>query len=372
MRPTRRSVLATGGAAAAAAALPGAAGAQRPVQPQPGAGGRRLLRLFNWDTYLGPNTLDEFSKATGVDVAMDFYASNDELLAVLQKGEAAYDLVVPSDRYVTRMVRQGLLAPIDHARLPNLSNLDPTFTDLAFDPGMGHSVPYTTLLQGLGTRRAWREDGLASNSWSVLFADDHELDRAAILQNPHDAIAVALLHLGEDPREMSPRLIGVAQEALADAFNRGLRTHEDNGQDILASGECDIVMEYNGDISMVREDFPDTAFSFPREGALIATDNFCIPASAPSPDLAYLFIDFILDADVGAGINDSIGYTSPNQAARRKQQRDSTKNLVLYPSASVLANAIWLPAVSEDIQQAMDRALTAALSSARPRRTLLP
>src|SRR3546814_10325519 len=148
-RPTRRSFLAGTGAIAAGVTL----------LPSLGRGAEKQLNLYNWDTYIGETTLDDFKKATGVEVKMDLYADNDELFAKLRAGNPGYDVVVPTNNYTERMIAANMLAPLDHAKIPNIRNVSKTFMDATFDPGRKYSLPYMWGTVGIGYRKS-KVDGV--------------------------------------------------------------------------------------------------------------------------------------------------------------------------------------------------------------------
>ncbi|MYF90317.1 MAG: extracellular solute-binding protein, partial [Boseongicola sp. SB0676_bin_33] len=131
-RPDRRSLL--GGAAT----LAGLSFLPRGTM----AAEERKLNFYNWDTYIGETTLEDFNAATGIEVKMDLFADNDELFAKLREGNPGYDLIVPTNDYVERMLVAGMLLPLDHDKIPNMSNLGANFRDASYDPGLKHSIPY--------------------------------------------------------------------------------------------------------------------------------------------------------------------------------------------------------------------------------------
>ena len=99
------------------------------------------LNFYSWDTYIGETTLGDFRKASGIEVKMDLYADNDELFAKLKEGNPGYDLIIPTNDYVERMLKAEMLAPIDQSLIPNTKNIDPNFLDAGFDPGRKYSIP---------------------------------------------------------------------------------------------------------------------------------------------------------------------------------------------------------------------------------------
>ena len=146
---SRRSLLAGLGAAAAGLSFTSLEGCA--PKGKIGANGEELkLNLYNWDTYTGKTTLADFKAATGIEVKMSLFATNDELFAKLKAGNPGFDVIVPSNEYVTRFRIADLLMELDLAKIPNRVNLLPAFQDPPFDPGRHYSMPYTWLLLGIG------------------------------------------------------------------------------------------------------------------------------------------------------------------------------------------------------------------------------
>src|SRR6195952_4304354 len=131
------------------------------------APGDKVLNVYIWTNYLPHEVAVEFQRRTGIAVNVDTYDSNEAVLAKLQSGVADYDLVVPSDYMLKTLIPQGLVRPLDRARLPHFGNLDPRLLDPRFDPGNGHSVPYLWGTTGIGYAR--RKVQGPVDSWRVLF-----------------------------------------------------------------------------------------------------------------------------------------------------------------------------------------------------------
>jgi len=330
-RTSRRSLLAGLGAAAAGVTLEACA-AKAPL----GANGEEArLNLYNWDNYIGDTTLTDFHKATGVRAKMSLFSTNDELFAKLRPGNPGFDVIVPSNEYVTRLRIAGLLQPLDHAKLPNLKNILPTFLDPPFDPGRRWSAPYTWLVQGLGYRKS-RIDGVP-DSWKWVMASDRYKGRIAVVSEADDLIELGAKYLGYSVRNIPAPVI----ERVAEMYIRQKPNikvfHHDDGQDLLLAGDVDIVIDYNGDIARVMQEDPDLDFVVPREGSVLNSDCLCVPAGAPRPDNAHRFINFILDGANGAKVAEATRYPTPNAAALALMPPDYRDNPAIFPPATALA-----------------------------------
>lgn len=356
-RPSRRSLLASLGAVAAGFSL-GDCASHAPIGTN---GEERRLNLYNWDTYTGKTTLADFRSATGIEVKMSLFGNNDELFAKLRSGNPGFDVIVPSNEFVTRLRLSGLLEPIDHSRIPNFRNLTPAFQDAPFDPGRRYSIPYTWLVLGLGYRKS-RVDGVP-DSWKWVFDSDRYAGRIGVFSEADDIIRLGAKYLGHSVRRVTPEVTRQVVAMLVRQKPHIKVFHHDEGQDLLAAGDIDIVVEYNGDIAQVMADDADLDFVVPREGTLINSDCLCIPKGAPRPDNAHKFINFVLDAHVGAGISSTIRYPTPNAAAMALMPADYRDNHAIFPPADRMARSEYGDFEGIKRAQAVDEAVTEIMAA---------
>lgn len=204
------------------------------------------LNFYNWDTYIGETTLDDFKGVSGITVKMDLFADNDELFAKLKEGNPGYDLIVPTNDYVERMLLAKMLLPINRSLISNFKNLDPVFQDATFDPGRKYTVPYMWGTQGIGYRKSVVKS--VPDSWQVLYDSDQYAGRIALLSDAGTVIGTALKYLGYSFNSTDPNQVKQAEELLIKQKPHIKVFAEDNGQDLLLSGEVDLTMEWNGDI----------------------------------------------------------------------------------------------------------------------------
>ncbi|MGE0595901.1 MAG: PotD/PotF family extracellular solute-binding protein [Hyphomonadaceae bacterium] len=333
---SRRSILQQFGAAAVGITFAGSA-----ASCGGGGGDRRVVNFYNWDTYIGPTTLADFETATGVPVEMSLFATNDELFARLRAGNPGFDVIVPSNEFVTRMSQAQMLMELDHSKIPNMTNLLPDFQDASFDPGRRYSMPYTWLVLGIGYRKSAMPPGFIPNSWRYLFDSDQFNQRIALLSESADLIRLCAKYQGISLNNIPDANLTQIEQMLIRQKPRVKAFHEDDGQDMLASGEVDLVLEYNGDIAqlMSAEGGEDFDFVVPQEGTLINSDCLCIPTGAPNPDDAHAFINYLLDAEAGQKITEEIQYPTPNAAVADLMGESYRSNPVIFPPADVMARS---------------------------------
>jgi spermidine/putrescine transport system substrate-binding protein len=298
----------------------------------------KKLNVYNWDTYIGQTTLQSFTDKTGIAVQYDLYANNEELFAKLKAGNPGYDVIFPSDYMVQTMIKLNMLMPVDHSKVPNLANVNPAkqFSDPGFNPGLKYGVPYMWGTIGIGYRKSKVE---TPKSWKVLFEDSSHAGKIALLADERDVLGLALKYLGYSVNSKSEAEVQKAKELLIKQKPNIKAFAPDSGQDMLLSGECDIVMEWNGDIISVMAEDGDLAYAVPDEGTIVWTDNVCIPTGAPHPENAHAFLNHILDAKVNAEIANTIKYATANKAAQAYIAKEDLENSAIYPPEEVVAKS---------------------------------
>jgi len=363
LRPhSRRAFMAAFGATAAALTLSGC----KPAEPEATSEGKLViegsegnkLAFYNWDTYIGENTLADFKAASGVEVNMTLFANNDELFAKFRAGNPGFDLIMPSNEYVARMIEAKMLAPLDHAKIPNKKNLLPQFQDADFDPGRKYSMPYTWLVLGIGYRKSAMKGGVVPDSWKYLYDSAEYKGRLSLLSESADVFRLGFKYLGKSVNDATPELIKQVEDMLIKQKANIKNFHDDNGQDLLMSKEIDIVLEYNGDIAQKETEDPDLAFVVPKEGSLLNSDCMCIPTGAPNPNNAHAFINFLLDGQNGANITKTILYPTPNAAAKALMDDTYKNNPTIFPPAEVMAKCEYGKYAGSEITQAFEAAMT--------------
>lgn len=315
------------------AACAASGGAPPPPTPEPA-----VLRILNWDTYIDPALLARFEAETGVRVAYSTFGVGDELLAAVRARPDAYDLVVPSDYMVEVMRREGLLAPLDKAGIPNMANLDPLFVSPAYDPANRYCAPYLWGTIGLGYDAA----GVSRPVTRWADALDDPAGAVALLDSPREMIGIALLVLGHSPNTTSPREIAAARDYLVARVGAVAAFVPDTGQDLLAAGAADLVVEWSGDMFQAMEDRPGLRYVIPEEGSLIWTDNMCVLRDSPRRALAERFINFILSPEAGAALANYTRYSSPNRAALPLIRPEDLANPALYPDEGTRRRLFFL------------------------------
>lgn len=356
----RRSMLQALGVAAVGISFGGLTACGKGEGKKLANGEEAKLNFYNWDTYIGETTLDDFKGSTGVDVTMDLFDSNDTLFAKFKAGNPGYDVIVPSNDFVERMIRADMLQPLDHAQIPNLKNVDPSFINVDYDPGRKFSMPYTWLVLGIGYRKS--KVSAKPDSWKILFDSPEYAGRMAWLSEAGDMFRLYGKYLGKSVNALTPADIETISAMMIKQKPNVKKFHEDDGQDLLLKGDVDVVLEYNGDIAQAMVEDPDLDFIVPKEGSQLNSDTLCIPKGAPHPKNAHAFINYILDAEVDKKITETILYPTPNAAAKALMPDTYKNNSVIFPPADVLAKCEYAK-FNEKLQPLYEEAFTKVRAS---------
>jgi len=237
---------------------------------------------------------------------------------------------------VGTMITLGILEELNAAQIPNLKNVDPAMNNPAYDPGLKHSVPYMFGTVGIGYRKSKVE---TPTSWADVLDSDKYSGRIALLADQRVVLGVTLKYLGFSMNTTNPDEINKARDLLIKQKKHLKAFAPDEGQNMLAAGDVDIVMEWNGDILQVAAEDDDLAYAVPDEGTNVFVDNLCIPKDAPHPGNAHALIDHINDPTVNAEICTTINYATANIEARKLLPPETLSNPAIYPAADIVAKS---------------------------------
>jgi len=340
----------------------------------PGFAAERVVYIYNWADYIGPRTLLQFTAATGIRAVYDVYDSNEVLETKLATGNSGYDVVFPSMRpYAERLIKAGMLKPLDRGMLANAGNLDAAVLArmAGADPGNRHVLPYMWGSTGIGMNVAKVKAALGADapvdSWRLLFdpAMAKKLAPCGIsILDDDEAIAAMLIHLGRDPNSARPEDLDAAVAAFLKIRPYVKYFHSSKYIEALANGDLCVSHGFSGDVIQARNRAKEAkngnviAYAIPREGAVVWVDTMAVPKDAPHPAEAHAFIDFLMRPQVIADISNTIAYANANRAATPLVDAAVRDDPGVYPSAVVRARLVSLKLLSEGERRQRTRALT--------------
>ncbi|MFO7536940.1 MAG: spermidine/putrescine ABC transporter substrate-binding protein [Chloroflexota bacterium] len=323
--------VACGGDAAPTVEEPAVPAAEEPAAPAPAdeemaeevsdrCGDRSRLaasiNFFNWGDYMDEDIMDQFEEECGVRVNQDIFSSNEDMIARIQAGNSGYDLIVPSDYAVQILVERGLLHEIDRATLTNYENLNPNLLGLYYDPDNTYSIPYQWGTTGIAYNMAYLDEHV--DSWATILDPDLACQHRgfiSLLDDEREAVGAALKYLGYSYNDSNPDHHAEARELLIAQKECLAGYDSDNYSGTLAGEEVVMALAWSGGTAVARSENENVFFVIPQEGGAIWMDNLAIPSDAPNPYTAEVFINYLLDAEIGAQLSNYTYYFTPNEAA---------------------------------------------------------
>lgn len=272
---------------------------------------REELRVFNWGEYIDESKITEFEKKFNAKVIYDRFTSNEQMYNKLQDG-TKYDVLVPSDYMIQRMIEEDRLQKLDLSLIPNANNVMNSLKGLDYDPQGEYSMPYFWGNVGI----LYNKDkvdikDLENDGWNIFLNEKYK-DRFYFYDSERDGFLVALKALGysansNDPKELEEAYNWLKQmmETMKPVFAM------DEIVDYMGSGLKDLAVLYSGDATLALLDNDHLDYYVPKEGTNLWTDAMVIPENAPNVALAHEWINFMLEEDVSRAISEEIAYTSP-------------------------------------------------------------
>lgn len=276
---------------------------------------KKVLKVYNWGAYIDETVISEFEDMYNVRVIYDNYDSNELMYTKIQSGEY-YDILVPTDHMVERLIAEDFLQPVDLSLIPNLANVYPDLLNRPFDPNNTYSVPYFWGNIGIiyNTQTVDLAD-LEAEGWNIL-KNPKYADRIYIYDSARDAFMVAQKALGYSVNTTDEAEIEAAFEWLKEVNSITRPIYIDETIiDNMITEQKDLAVDFSGDAAYVISQNPNMSFFVPQEGTNIWMDSMIIPANAKEVDLAHKWINFMLDNEVALKNTIYVGYTSPVKSA---------------------------------------------------------
>jgi spermidine/putrescine transport system substrate-binding protein len=301
--------------------------------------GDDVINVFNWGEFIDAEVLEMFTKETGIRVKYTTYATNEELYSKLKNSNTSYDIIIPSDYMIARMIEEDMLAELNFDNIPNLGNIDEYFMgrSQSFDPGNKFSIPYkwgTVVLIYNTDHVTEPADGW---SWDVLW-DEKYKGQIIMFDNSRDAFAISQLRRGyslntqeEEQLRNSANDLQIQRELIQGYFM-------DEIYDKMLGGEAWVAPYYSGTAAYMMTENDKLAAAYPKEGTNLFIDSFCIPKNARNQAAAEKFINFMLRPEIAVMNAEETFYATPNHLARELLDEEMSGDLIVYPPAEILEN----------------------------------
>jgi spermidine/putrescine transport system substrate-binding protein len=319
---------------------------------------KRTLYVFNWSDYIDPALVSQFEKQYDCKVKIPTFDSNESMFAKIESTRESFDICVPSGDHVTLLAQKGYLEPLDKTRLPNYKNLDPVFLDRekAFDPDNVYAIPYFWGVTGLVyNKRFIPQDILASQSWTILGNEFfRNKQKITMLEDAREVVGAALITKGFSANDTSDEAL-TAAKTLLDVWDKNVTQYDSESyKNEVADGTTWLGQAYNGDALQQMKENQDLGFFLPVEGSSLWMDSMVIIKSSQNKDLAYAFINFMLDAKNAKQNAEYVSYATPNNAAYNLLDKDVRENQLIYPSQEYLKKCHSIEFLGENVKRVSD------------------
>ena len=316
------------------------------------------INVYNWGQYISDGTdgyIDvnkAFTEATGIEVNYMTFDSNETMYTKLKTGGSTYDVIIPSDYMVARLIAEDMLEELDYSNIPNYALVDEAYKNTSFDPENKYSVPYTWGTVGVIYNTKYVDEA-DTGSWDLLWNEKYS-GKILMFDNPRDAFAIAQFLLGidintEDADELrSAAYKLIEQKPLVQGYVM------DQIFSKMEREEAWIAPYYAGDYLLMAEENPDLAFYFPEEGFNLFIDAMCIPKGCQNKAAAEAYINFLCDPEISGENLDYLGYSTPIPEAKQYMDPDVVASEIAYPTEETLANGRAFINLSAETSQLTD------------------
>jgi spermidine/putrescine transport system substrate-binding protein len=297
---------------------------------------QNTITVYNWGDYIDKSILESFEEEHGIKVIYEEFATNEDMYIKLKAGGSNYDVAVPSDYMIKRMIDEDMLHKIDLANVPNYKYIGDRFKDLGFDPNNEYSVPYMWGTVGIIYNKTMVDDPV--DSWEILW-DEKYADQILMLDSQRDSIGITLKMLGYSLNTKNINELEEAKAKLMEQKPNVLAYVGDEVKDKMIGGEAALAVVWSGDAVYMKRENPDLEYVIPKEGSNIWFDSMVIPKTSKNKEAAELFINYLCDPEIAYLNADYIGYSTPHTEAIKELPEEITNDKTLYPGPDDLSNS---------------------------------
>ena len=318
-----------------------------------------VINVYSWGEFISngiDGTIDvnkRFTEETGIKVNYKTFQNNEELFAKLIGGGADYDVIIPSDYMVSRLIENDMLEPLNFNNIPNYSYIDEKFKNLDFDPQNKYSVPYVWGVIGIFYNKDEVDEKEEKIDWNILWNSKYK-NKILMFDNARDAFAISLLRLGysintsdcEAWKKAAKELI--YQKKIVQAYVM------DQIFDKMRNGEAVLAPYYSGDAATLLKTNPNVGFVIPKNGTNKFIDSMCIPKSSTHKIQAERYINFMCEPEIALANVEKTGYSTPHKEVYKRLSDDVKNNKIFYPDEEVINNSQVFVNLPKNINMLMD------------------
>ena len=291
--------------------------------------GKVTIKVYNWGDYIADGVVKEFEKKYNIKVIYDDFATNEDMYVKIKAGGSDYDVAIPSDYMIKKMINEGLIQKLDFNNIPNYKYIDDKFKNLAFDPNNEYSVPYMWGTVGIIYNKTMVKEPV--DSWNILF--DKKYDKQILMMDSQrDSIGITLKKLGYSLNTKDVNELNQARDELIKQKDIVLAYVGDEVKDKMILGEAAMAVVWSGDAVYMKKENPDLEYVIPKEGSNLWFDSMVVPSTGKHKKEAEMFINFMCDTQIALQNTDYIGYSTPQMEAKKLVSPDLLNDIAAYPS----------------------------------------
>ncbi|MDR1627409.1 MAG: spermidine/putrescine ABC transporter substrate-binding protein [Oscillospiraceae bacterium] len=302
------------------------------------------INVYNWGEYISNgsdgnlNVNAEFTKETGINVNYTTFQTNEEMFAKLSGGSAIYDVIIPSDYMISKLIENDMLCKLDFENIPNYKFIDNNFRGLEYDPQNEYTVPYTWGLVGIYYNKKYVDEKEETIDWDILWNKKYS-GKILMFDSARDAFGIALLKLGKSMNSTNADDWNKAYEELLRQKPLVQSYTMDQTLDKMSNSEAVLAPYYSGDAALIIKSNPDVGFVIPKSGTVKFVDSMCIPKSSEHKEEAEKYINFMCRTDIALENILYIGYSSAQKEVIDILRQDNNYNKFSYPDEDIIKNS---------------------------------
>ncbi|MGP6139385.1 MULTISPECIES: ABC transporter substrate-binding protein [unclassified Jeotgalibaca] len=297
--------------------------------------GENTLTIYNWGDYIEPSLIEKFEEETGYKVSYETFDSNEAMYTKINQGGTSYDIAVPSEYMISRMIEENMLLKLDHSKIEGLDHINPRFLDLSFDEGNSYSIPYFWGTLGIIYNDKFIDE--APTSWNDLWNDSYRND-LMLIDGAREVMGIGLQSEGYSLNETNPEVLVDVAAKLKEMTPNVKAIIADEIKMYMIQEEAAMAVTFSGEASEMIWENENLHYVIPEEGTNLWFDNIVIPKTAHNVEGAYAFINFMLDPENAAINADYVGYSTPNASAMELMDPEVIADEQFYPSDKAIEN----------------------------------
>lgn len=291
--------------------------------------GENTLTIYNWGDYIEPSLIKKFEEETGYKISYETFDSNEAMYTKINQGGTSYDIAIPSEYMISRMIDEDMVMELDHSKIEGLEYINPRFLDLSFDEGNRYSIPYFWGTLGIIYNDKFVDE--APTTWNDLW-DETSRNELMLIDGAREVMGIGLQSEGYSLNETDPEILVEIAAKLKEMTPNVKAIIADEIKMYMIQEEAAMAVTFSGEASEMIWENENLHYVIPEEGTNLWFDNIVIPKTSQNTEGAYAFINFMLDPENAALNADYVGYSTPNDAALELMDPEVTSDEQFYPS----------------------------------------